>query len=277
MYPCTVCDTPSPKAHHHPEGDLYRCKQCDHCFSEPVSEPSESYSPDYYQVVHKNWFRSSHATTLAMFNRLIRHHVPSAQSILDVGCGKGNFLRFLRNTGAYQRLVGVDLSPLAAEPGLEFIRADFCNLDWPEQFDVVTSMAVIEHIPDVQKFAECLQRACKPGGLILVMTIDDRGLLYTLARLLHGWGVYHGAFERLYSAHHLNHFNTRSLQRLFQRPGLSKVCVEKHNADLNAIDIPGSSMLVRAVCRLGVWCIFLLGRWTGRTYLQTLVLRKELA
>ena len=273
--PCTVCGAPARFIYRHPDADLFRCPQCDHCFSDVASlRRHEDYAPDYYQVVHQNWFRHAHTEMFAMMHGLIQRHLPGARSVLDVGCGKGNFLRFLRSTGAYSSFLGNDLSPMNPEQGVEFIQGDFHQLQLP-QFDVVVSLAVIEHVADVRQFAARLVECCKPGGVILVMTLNDRSILYEVTRFLFWSGIFPGAFTRLYSAHHLNHFNYSSLQRLFRVPELEQLHLEKHDTAMGALDIPSRSRLGACVNTLGVWGTMILGQWTGRTFLQTLLLRKK--
>src|SRR5262245_19531719 len=82
-------------------------------------------------------------------------------------------------------------------------------------FDVVVSLAVIEHIPDVRAFAGRLVEFCRPGGVICVMTINEASVLYALARAARRVGV-PLAFNRLYKRHHVQHFTTRSLVELFR-------------------------------------------------------------
>ena len=273
--PCPVCQIPANFTYHHPDADLYRCGGCDHCFSDATSlRRKETYAADYYEVVHPNWFRHPHTDMFTMMHYMIQRESPGARSVLDVGCGKGNFLRFLSQTGAYDSLTGNDLSPMTPFPSMKFMQGDFISLKLPQHYDVVVSLAVIEHIGDVREFSSRLIDCCKPGGLILVMTMNDRSVLYELTRFLHRINLYHAAFERLYSSHHLNHFNNGSLQRLFQNSAVKQLQLNKHNAALGALDIPGSSVLVRAICRLGVWGTLTLGSLAGKTFLQTILLRK---
>jgi 2-polyprenyl-3-methyl-5-hydroxy-6-metoxy-1,4-benzoquinol methylase len=69
------------------------------------------------------------------------------QSVLDVGCGNGAFLRRLE--GRYRRLCGVDRS----ETALRFVHAEkriasADDLPFDDgEFDLVTCMEVIEHLP----------------------------------------------------------------------------------------------------------------------------------
>ena len=92
-------------------------------------------------------------------------------SILDVGCGEGRFLGLLGNR---IRKVGVDLSPRpikfakAFHPDIEFHCADANQLK--DEFDVVTAIEVLEHIPDEQvtNFLKILEKRIKESGKIII-------------------------------------------------------------------------------------------------------------
>mgnify|MGYP003143820528 FL=1 len=92
-------------------------------------------------------------------------------SILDVGCGEGRFLGLLGNR---IRKVGVDLSPRpikfaqAFHPDIEFHCADANQLK--EEFDVVTAIEVLEHVPDEQvtNFLKILEKRLMESGKIII-------------------------------------------------------------------------------------------------------------
>lgn len=99
-------------------------------------------------------------------------------SLLDVGCGDGRFLGLFG--GPVDRRVGLDLSEnairfaTAFNPNAEFRVAS--SID--EQFDVVTAIEVLEHIPpdEADGFIRNLVRSVRPGGhiVISVPTVNAR-------------------------------------------------------------------------------------------------------
>ena len=272
---CPICASDSPFEASFSDVYLYRCPVCDHCFTDPrgISTP-ESYGPEYFQ---KNWFHNPNLTLFEELRKAIVRHSPDA-SVLDVGCGNGDFLKFLRAREPRLVLTGIDLSPNLPVEGIQFIQGSALTHSISQCFDVVVNLAAIEHISDVRQFANRLVAFCKTGGLVVTTTVNERGLLYETARLLNRVG-YRGPFEQLYSKHHLNHFNIRSLQRLFEIAGLSTVGLIRHDIPMAAVDFDASRAVPRSLSRnllwIGVWGIFLLGRISGRTYLQTLLSRKR--
>jgi SAM-dependent methyltransferase len=254
---------------------LCRCSRCGHCFTDlaSIGQP-EQYHPDYFEREHRNWFLHPNVALYAQLSRIILERKAEA-SVLDVGCGNGNFLRYLAARSRSLSLTGIDMAPNEPVPGITYLQGDFLRERFDRKFDVLVSLAVIEHIADVTSFARQMSELCERGGLVITMTVDEGSLIYGAARAFKRLG-YTVPFRRLYSKHHLNHFTSGSLRELLERQGLSTVRVIRHNSPIAAVDIPESSPLTAALLRSGVWAGFQLGRLTQRTMLQTLVSKKAL-
>lgn len=101
----------------------------------------------------------------------------TGMSALDVGCGAGLLCEPLARMGA--TVTGVDAAPEnveaakahAALSGLPITyRAGEIAAQGLGQFDIVTSMEVIEHVNDPAVFISELKRHMKPDGLLLLST-----------------------------------------------------------------------------------------------------------
>jgi SAM-dependent methyltransferase len=98
-------------------------------------------------------------------------------SVLEVGCGDGRFIGMLQDDVA--RCVGVDLVEQAIRfatafhPRVDFRCTDVANI--AEQFDVVATVEVLEHIPDevVPRFVRGLCERVRPGGHLLMCVPSD--------------------------------------------------------------------------------------------------------
>jgi hypothetical protein len=113
------------------------------------------------------------------------------------------------------------MAPNPADARITYLQGDFLQYDFDRQFDVLVTLAVIEHIPDVSAFARRMSELCVPGGLVMTMTVDERSVIYRTARAMALAG-YDVPIRRLYSKHHLNHFTAHSLQRLLEAQCLSQ-------------------------------------------------------
>jgi SAM-dependent methyltransferase len=267
---CPICGGRAFGQPEHPEVSLYRCADCKHCFTDPASiEVLEAYAPEYFTDVHRNWFESPNIALFDIIRTEAGAHT-SAPSVIDVGCGKGDLLRYLHRSEPGWRLVGVDLSPNEPTPGIDFIQGDVFDLSPDRSYDVVTNLLVIEHIADVNSFVGTLTKLCCPGGLLIVTTNDEQSLLYGAARLLRRWG-YSAAYDRLYSRHHLNHFSVPTLRLLLEQHGLRVIKTLHHNIPLSAVDLPPAGVLTQTAWRAGVCTAFAVGAAMRRTFLQTVV------
>lgn len=268
--PCPVCEGQSSFMASHPEAELYRCSLCTHAFSDLASMKSlERYETSYFEEWGRRWFRYPN---LKLFDRIAEAipEKPSSCSVLDVGCGRGDFLRYLRRRRQDLSLTGVDLFPNAPEDGITFLQGEIMRQALQTGFDVVVALAIIEHIPNVKAFVTRLRELSQPSGLLVLMTVNESSLLYGLARALRSIGLT-TAFNRLYSKHHVHHFTPRSLERLLASQGIEVKQRMLHNAPLAAIDIPVSNPLAEAALRAVMWGICLAGDLTGTSYLQTVI------
>jgi 2-polyprenyl-3-methyl-5-hydroxy-6-metoxy-1,4-benzoquinol methylase len=267
---CPVCGAPAPFAYDHPDARIYRCRSCTHAFSDPASiREAETYSPEYYEVSHRNWFLHPNIRLFAWIERQLPADVTS---VIDAGCGRGQFLDYLHEKRPHLRLVGVDLSRNEDRNGIEFHCGDASKLQLGT-FDAVVSLATIEHVADIGEFAEQVRALCKPGGLAFVMTLDEGGTVYRAARLGRRLGV-PVAFNRLYSSHHLHHFTARSLAELLERKGLRLRKTHAHGVPLRALDMPPVSKLARPVFVAAVASLFAAGKLARRSFLQTVIVER---
>jgi SAM-dependent methyltransferase len=79
--------------------------------------------------------------------------------VLDVGCGANK----------YPGAIGLDNNPRTAADVIH----DLGELPYPfddDEFDLVVSSHVIEHVPDVMRFVTELYRITRPGGRIRIKT-----------------------------------------------------------------------------------------------------------
>lgn len=95
-------------------------------------------------------------------------------SLLDVGCGNGQFLQNMKNLGWEVKGVEIDERAVTTARkflGLDVISGTLENAQFPDNFfDIVTVSHVIEHLYDPINFLGECRRVLKPGGKLVLLT-----------------------------------------------------------------------------------------------------------
>ena len=102
---------------------------------------------------------------------------------IDVGCGGGLLSEAMAQAGA--SVLGVDLSPELLEVAkLHALGAELTGIEYqlqsaeamaqthPEQFDLVTCMEMLEHVPEPESVLDACVKLLKPGGLLVLSTLN---------------------------------------------------------------------------------------------------------
>ncbi len=111
------------------------------------------------------WFATRTRAILAYLDRYVGPG--KALRVLDVGCGAANMTHHLRH---YGQVIGVDSNPkpleIARERGLDARLGAADDLPFePGQFDLVTLLDTVEHVPAEEKvFEECRRVLADPDG-----------------------------------------------------------------------------------------------------------------
>jgi len=128
-------------------------------------------------------------------------------AVLDVGCGDGRILAYLKAQKPSLRLSGIDSSPaalkIAAERGLDVHQADIRNVQalGGASADVITLFEVIEHVPDSEAL---LVWAVAHAHVAVVFSVPNTGFVFHRLRLLLGrfplqWRAHPGEHVRFWT------------------------------------------------------------------------------
>ncbi len=142
----------------------------------------------FSDLAHKWWDPESEFRPLHQINPLRLDWIDQlaaikGKNVVDVGCGGGILAESMARRGA--KVLGVDLAdkPLKVAQ-LHAMEAGVANLDYrsiaaealaveqPAQFDVVTCMEMLEHVPDPSSIIRACADMVKPGGWVFFSTLN---------------------------------------------------------------------------------------------------------
>ena len=148
------------------------------------------------RLAHRWWdphgeFRPLHEINPLRLDWIDRHASLAGKRVLDVGCGGGILAEAMARRGA--QVTGIDLSEKALrvaelhllESKLDIayreIMAEELATQHPGEFDVVTCMELLEHVPDPAGMVAACARLVRPGGLVFFSTINRNPKSYLFA------------------------------------------------------------------------------------------------
>lgn len=264
---CPVCSTPSPPSMRFPGFCVYQCNNCLHEFSTDFAPGAKAvYSLSYFNETHANWFNNPDLGLFSLVEGILLERFSKNLRLIDIGCGTGNFLRYLSQRG-FTDISGLDILDQEI-PGVCYHCTPVEDFRPESKYDAVVSIANIEHLVDVRTHAEQLKSMLNPGGLALVYTNDSRSLIYLMAKAMFSLGIPFAA-ARLYDSHHLNHFSVSSLARLFIQAGFTPHSLVRRTIPANAVDLP--AVPLRPVLAAGIAVIGLAASLLRRQMFQLAV------
>ena len=110
--------------------------------------------------------------------------LPARSSVLDLGCGPGNVVKYLKTKRADLRVLGIDLAPemlraaRTANPGTEFRLMDVRDAGHIEdRFHAVIAAFCIPYLSfnDLPRLFHDFRRLAQPGGLIYLSFMEGPG------------------------------------------------------------------------------------------------------
>lgn len=234
---CRACSS----SHYRPylEGRGYtvvRCQDCGLLYVNP--QPSlrelEEYYADY--DLGEQWVSGEERFNRGVGKIILRFK--KGGSAMDVGCGPGNFLCWLREAGF--RVFGVEPSERGSNHaksvhGIETFRGTveaFLATGTKAEFDVITILNVLEHLKDPGSVLLQLQKLLRRDG-ILVIGVPDARLHMVLGEGRRKLGLkdpfwmdtVRHPLVGIDPPHHLTSFEPRTISHFLARHGFELVCL----------------------------------------------------
>lgn len=138
-------------------------------------------------------FKPLHDMNPIRANYIDEHAGVAEKKLLDVGCGGGILCEAMAQRGA--RVTGIDMADTPLEVArlhalesnvqIDYIKSTAENFaeKFPAEFDTVTCLEMLEHVPDPASVIQACARLVKPGGQLFFSTINRNPKAYALAIL----------------------------------------------------------------------------------------------
>jgi SAM-dependent methyltransferase len=221
---CLLMEDPKSAANF-PRGklDIAFCDSCGFVTNTSFKEGSAEYSQRYEETQGFSPLFMEFAKELA--ERWVVDYNLKNRTVLEIGCGKGEFLIEMARAGA-GNCIGIDpgVHPeRVTDPAAKDIKwiADFYDERYSDiDADVVICRHTLEHIPDVANFMSVIRRAIgdRPDTVVLFELPAVERVLDEIAF----WDVYY---------EHCSYFSLGSLARLFRKTGFEVLELSKEYDD----------------------------------------------
>jgi SAM-dependent methyltransferase len=183
------------------------CRSCGHFFNAAFDEQRITYTQNYENSLHSSPTFNAYADELA--TRLANTYGLAGKTVVDIGCGKGEFLTRLCDIGDANG-IGFDKSfeddRLVKSGRVRFVKdwfdAGYANL----QPSLVTCRHVLEHVPEPVAFLRALRDNL---GHDVVLYLEVPNALYTLRD--------EGIWDLIYE--HVSYFTYASLRAAVEAAG----------------------------------------------------------
>lgn len=270
---CPICQSDDTRiAYPLIECNLIECGTCSHCFSVlRAGRDPEVYGEDYYLERHREYFENPDVALFARTLERLERYWKRGGRVVDVGCGPGNWLEFLRGHG-YEPY-GLETSAAAAQQardeGFDVACCELGSYEPPVPMDGMISWYVVEHIEEITRFIEDSARVLPVGALAAFATVDSGSTIYRVGKLLHrlSFGLLRWPLQRICEVHHIQHFTRASLDRVLTDNGFE--VLERFSAAF-----PAGSLNATPLQRLLVRVVYSLGAILDRHIIQVVIVRR---
>lgn len=202
-FACPLCGSGRVVAAFEKAGQHYhRCQACTLLFAPERTNANFHESIDDYEPAYLQYLDEGPADAInlddgvAWIEGFVSLRNPELR-LIDIGAGSGKFMRRLRRERSCD-VSGLEPSTVLfkkyrlQELGVEPVTLQALAQRNPGQFDVVTALDVVEHLPDAAGSMAALAAITKPGGLVFLSTPDAGGwLARLLGRHWHHCNAYH--------------------------------------------------------------------------------------
>tara|TARA_B100000989_G_scaffold297561_1_gene283669 strand:- start:1088 stop:2017 length:930 start_codon:yes stop_codon:yes gene_type:complete len=154
--------------------ELYKCKQCNLIFTETYFNENilELYSEDNIYSVSDTYNQNELYPLYSNDITKVINKYNKKSSILEIGCHEGKLLNELKNVG-FKNLLGSEIDSNAAKKatkrGFKVLIEDIFEINKRKyKFDIIISVAVLEHVKNISEWINCCNRLLNQNGTLIL-------------------------------------------------------------------------------------------------------------
>ncbi|MCT4628583.1 class I SAM-dependent methyltransferase [Winogradskyella sp.] len=149
--------------------------------------------------------------------KLINSFQSESKTLLDIGCGTGDFLATAQNDN--WKITGIEPNKNARQIANSKTSNSVFEIEYLEtleenSFDVITLWHVLEHLPELELHIKLLKHLLKPNGTLVIAVPNFKS--YDAKHYKNFWAAYD-------VPRHLWHFSKTSIAELFKKENIKLI------------------------------------------------------
>tara|TARA_B110001452_G_scaffold125822_1_gene104413 strand:- start:207 stop:974 length:768 start_codon:yes stop_codon:yes gene_type:complete len=191
--------------------------------------PTQQELIDHYKGYGRNDYLSP--ITIKRYHQILDSFEPyrKTNKLIDVGCGIGYFLEAAKERG--WKVYGTEFTEKAIQicsvKGIKMKKGILDPENYiPEEFDIITSFEVIEHINNPIHELNSFHKLLRKGGLVYVTTPNFNSLLrYRLK----------SSYNNICYPEHLSYYTPKTLNKVFTSVGFRTIKIESTGISISRL------------------------------------------
>jgi len=206
---------------HSVSGEYFQLiENAEYGFLETTPQPTAEALPDYYKsedyISHtdskrnlfENVYHVVRKISLKQKLKFINKCISDEKTLLDVGCGTGDFLQVAKQNK--WKVSGIEPNAQARTIANNKTDNSVFEIDQllkfqPASFNVITLWHVLEHLPNLEEHVQVFKKLLKPNGTLIIAVPNYKS--YDAKYYKEFWAAYD-------VPRHLWHFNKKSISKL---------------------------------------------------------------
>lgn len=201
------------------------CQKCDLRFFVDDNNQIPTGDDGFYNAFNKfPWYYMAEKNEY----QYAKKHIKPSDKVLEVGCGKAAFAKFIPTKDYTGLEFSTDAKKLAAKSGIniENISIQEYAKSHSKSFDVVCSFQVLEHVSNPREFIESKLKTLKGGGAMIIAVPSEESFLQDCVNNILNM-----------PPHHVSRFSDKTLQNIAEIFDLKLIDIYHENIQPEHIDM----------------------------------------